>query len=382
MVPAMADICFFDALEPDGTMRRRAWKHADRGQHSVMEESMHAAARFAGDHPIGRVLRDGVPEFVAAVDEEWIRRTATSPAHEALLRGLGLGSLMRLPVADHEGRIGVLTLATVRGERTYTEADRALAVSIASRLTASLRNALLYTALQQAVRARDEVTSIVSHDLRNPVHTVAMAVSLLLEAGDRMDDAARRRSLLAIQRSSRSMARLLDDLLDVATFEAGRLAIQAAPTDVAPIVRAMTEEFRLQAQEKGIALSAEVPDTLPPAMADGARVGQVLSNLCGNALKFTASGGTVRLIAECGEDHLTITVADSGIGIAPEHIEHVFDRFWQAKRASRGSAGLGLAIAKRIVEAHGGRIWAESSEGHGSRFRFTLPIHRSARPSR
>lgn len=107
---------------------------------------------------------------------------------------------------------------------------------------------------------------------------------------------------------------------------------------------------------------------------------QVLSNLCGNALKFTPSGGRVRLRAEAGEHELRIAVEDTGAGIAPEHLAHIFDRFWQAKRASRASAGLGLAIAKSIVEAHGGRIWVESTVGRGTCFAFTLPVARASRP--
>ena len=228
--------------------------------------------------------------------------------------------------------------------------------------------------LQQAVRMRDEVTSIVSHDLRNPVHTVMMASSLLLDLGDTLDPATRRQNLAVVHRSASSMSRLLADLLDVMKAEGSGLVIEVAPTDLGPILSATAEEFRLPATELGIELSVDVSPHVPHVLADAGRVAQVLSNLCGNALKFTRSGGSVQLSAELTGSEVTVAVKDSGIGIAPKDLAHVFDRFWQAKRAARASAGLGLAIAKSIVEAHGGRIGVESTEGEGTRFWFTLPV--------
>jgi len=374
MVPAIADVCFFDAVDGDGVLQRRAWKHADPTWAEWLTRQFAGGVVVPSESPVAQVLRSGEPEFVEEVDEAWIQRTATSVAHERFLRELGVRSVMRVPVLDGDRPIGVLTLAMTNAERRYTEADRNLGITVAGRLTATLRNARLYTELQQALRVRDEVTSIVSHDLRNPVHTVLMASSLLLELDTSLDDATRRQNLAVVHRSASSMSRLLADLLDVMKAEGSRMAIEAAPTDVASILRSTVEEFRLQAKELGIEMSLDVAPGVPPVHADTGRVAQVLSNLCGNALKFTRRGGTVRLSAENTGSTVTIAVQDSGIGIAPKDLVHVFDRFWQAKRASRASAGLGLAIAKSIVEAHGGSIHVESTEGKGTRFWFTLPV--------
>ena len=312
------------------------------------------------------------------MNEAWIEAAATSREHAEFIREMSLRSLMRIPIRDGDRLIGVLTLARVAENRAYTDADLNLAIGIGGRLTASLRNARLYSELQQAVRMRDEVTSIVSHDLRNPVHTVRMASSLLLDNVETLEPAATRKNLMVIHRSALNMSRLLEDLLDVARSEAGSLTIEAAPTDVGSIVSTTAEEFRLQAAERGIELSADIPDDLPRAAADASRVAQVLSNLTANALKFTPKDGRVRLSATVADAEIIVSVADTGIGIAPENVAHVFDRFWQAKRASRASAGLGLAIAKSIVEAHGGRIWLESTEGRGTTFQFTLPVDASS----
>lgn len=378
MVPALADVCFFDEVAEDGSLRRLAWKSVDAARDEWIGHRIPNGVIQSSDSAAARLLRQGAPEFVPEVNETWVKAVATSAEHELFLQELRLRSLMRIPVREDDRLIGVLTLGRTSENRTYTDSDLNLATSIGDRLTATLRNARLYSELQQALRMRDEVTSIVSHDLRNPVHTVRMASSLLLDAADTLDPAARGKNLMVIHRSALNMSRLLEDLLDVTKAEAGGLVIEAAATDVGSILSTTVDEFRLQAAERGIELSADTPEDLPRARADALRVAQVLSNLAANALKFTPKGGAVRLSASAADGEIIVSVADTGIGIAPENVAHVFDRFWQAKRASRASAGLGLAIAKSIVEAHGGRIWVESTEGRGTTFQFTLPVDASS----
>lgn len=374
MVPDIADVCFFDTLEPDGSLVRCAWKHADPARAEWLRDHVASSVANAVDHPVTRVLRTGVPELVEHVDEVWLARSANSPAYAHFLRGVGYRSILRVPVYDGERATGVLTLGITNDARHYSEADRNLGTTIAGRLTATLGKARLYAELQQALRTHDEVTSIVSHDLRNPVHTIGLASSFLLEHDDALDDAKRRSNLAIIHRSATTMSRLLDDLVDMTKAEGGGLAIECESTDVASIVVATVEECHLHATALGIELVADVPGDLPRAHADPVRLAQVLSNLCGNALKFTPPGGVVRVSARAHGSELAIEVEDTGIGIAPGDIAYVFDRFWQAKRSSRASAGLGLAIAKGIVEAHGGQISVQSRLGAGTTFRFTLPV--------
>jgi signal transduction histidine kinase len=270
--------------------------------------------------------------------------------------------------------IGVLTLGTADSGRVFEESDVAFCSNIATRLVAALRNALLYTELQQAVKTRDEVTSIVSHDLKDPVHTIQMAAAVLLDPDIGAEEGTRRQHAMLIQRSATRMARLLEDLLDVAKSEGSSLSVVRKPTAIAPLIDEVVDGLRLSATELGIVLAARLPAELPLVAADDRRIVQVLTNLCANALKFTRRGGAVTVSADSSGDVVQLTVRDTGIGISPEHISHVFDRFWQAKRASRASAGLGLAIAKSVVEAHGGRIWVESTEGEGTAFHFTLVV--------
>lgn len=374
MVPALAEVCFFAELGDDDTLRRLAWKHVDPARNAWLGERIKSGVIKVTNSKVARSLRQGAYQLVPQVDDAWLAAMATSPEHEAFLREQGLRSVIRIPIRDGEHLIGVLTLARTADDRPYTDADLNLAISIGERLTSTLRNARLYSELQQAVRARDEVTSIVSHDLRNPVHTVLMASSLLLDTGDALDPATRMKNLAVIHRSAENMSRLLQDLLDVTKAEAGKFAIETAPTDVGAILSTTLEQFRLQSVERGVELSSDIPESLPRAPADAARVAQVLSNLCANALKFTPRGGAVRLKAGVAGSEIVVSVADSGVGIAPENVSHVFDRFWQAKPGTSAGAGLGLSIAKSIVEAHGGRIWVESTEGKGTIFQFTLPV--------
>ena len=373
MVPALADVCFFLEIGDDDSVRQLAWKHVDVARNEWLGQRIKSGVVKSTKSAVARALRQGVPEFVPEVTEEWITGIATSREHERFVRDQGLRSVMRIPVRDGDRLLGVLTLARSTDDRPYTDGDLNLAISIGDRLTSALRNARLYSELQQAMRARDEVTSVVSHDLRNPVHTVLMASSLLLDTGDALDPPTRRKNLAVIHRSAESMSRLLEDLLDVARAEAGTFAIAVAPTDVGSILNSTLEQFRLQSVERGVELSSDISASLPYAPADAARVAQVLSNLFANALKFTPKGGVVRLSAAQVGSEIVVSVADNGVGIAPENVGQVFNRFWQANRASRAGAGLGLAIAKSIVEAHGGRIWVESTEGKGTTFQFTLP---------
>jgi two-component system, chemotaxis family, sensor kinase Cph1 len=180
-------------------------------------------------------------------------------------------------------------------------------------------------------------------------------------------------TLKRMGRAARSMNGLVDDLLDVTKIDAGTLTIAPRPEALAPILEEAFDQVRPVAVDKKIALDCVVAVDLPPVSIDRQRLLQAISNLLGNALKFTSAGGTVRIAAESAPGAARISVRDSGRGIASEHIPHLFDRYWQAKETSSLGAGLGLFITKGIVEAHGGKITVDSALGHGTTFSFTLP---------
>jgi signal transduction histidine kinase len=202
-----------------------------------------------------------------------------------------------------------------------------------------------------------------------------MAASFLLEiapANDRRVQA--RRQLEVIQRSALRANRLIKDLLDVAKIQAGGLAVDAAPVDVRALVMEAMETATPLAGAAQLKVSCDVGDDLPAVASDRERVLQVFANLIGNAIKFTPKGGEIRILTSLDNTEVRFTIADTGPGIPPEHLKHVFDRYWQAKSTAKLGTGLGLSIAKGIVEAHGGRIWVESPPGSGAQFNFTLPL--------
>jgi signal transduction histidine kinase len=229
------------------------------------------------------------------------------------------------------------------------------------------------TAAEAAVRARDEVLRIVAHDIGNSLSAVKIH-ALVLERTLPAGDGEARKRIAAIRDLTAQMDRLRQDLLDVTAIEAGRLAVEPGELAVGAVIAEAVESLAGGAAEKGVALAAAVEQGLPRVFADRERVLQVLANLAGNAVKFTPSGGRVEVSAAREGDEVRVAVRDTGPGIAAEDLPYVFDRFWQARSTRRAGAGLGLAIARGIVEAHGGRIGAESTVGEGSTFAFTLPV--------
>ena len=228
----------------------------------------------------------------------------------------------------------------------------------------------MFREAQLTIDAREQVLKIVSHDLRNPLHTVSMSTSLMLEVP--MDEAQRVKRLQMIKRAGERMTRMVQDLLDVAKFESGRLGIDKRAIEVGPLVGEAIDMLRPLAVERSLRLDASIADDLPPVAADAGRVLQVFSNLIGNAIKFTPSGGHIAIHVEPIGGQTRFSVSDTGPGIPAAQLPYVFGRFWQADANDRRGIGLGLAIAKGIVETHGGRIWVESEVGAGTTFYFTL----------
>jgi len=182
-----------------------------------------------------------------------------------------------------------------------------------------------------------------------------------------------RKQLDVIQRAASRANRLISDLLDVAKIQAGGMSVELATVDVPSMVQEAVDSVAAVAASKGLVLEKNVADGIPAVAADRDRVLQVFGNLLGNAIKFTPKGGKITIDAECDGFVARFAVCDTGPGIPPEHVPHVFDRYWQAKSTAKLGTGLGLSIAKGIVEAHMGRIWVESEPGKGASFIFTLP---------
>jgi sigma-B regulation protein RsbU (phosphoserine phosphatase) len=229
-------------------------------------------------------------------------------------------------------------------------------------------------AAEAAVRGRDEVLRIVSHDLGNSLSAVLLTTAVLLRTHATESPEKTHQRLENIRRLAEQMQRLRQDLLDVAMLEAGRLSMDRIPLEPAALVEQARERFSAAAAEKSVVLQCSTEGGACRVLADEARIFQVLANLLTNALKFTPAGGVITLGTEIVPEGVQFVVSDTGPGIPEEHLPKLFDRFWTTRAGNPHGAGLGLAIAKGIVEAHGGRIWAESRPESGATFFFILPL--------
>ena len=237
------------------------------------------------------------------------------------------------------------------------------------RLTVELESAL--ETAERSTRVRDDVLAVVAHDLRNPVHTIlgAAGVVEVIPSGEDHD-----RHVQLIERAARRMERLISDLLDVASIESGTLRLRSAPVDLTALISDVLELTESQARERKIDIHREIEREVPVVMGDHDRLAQALSNLLSNAVKFTPEGGNIRVrITRSGNEAL-VSVADTGVGISPNDLPHVFDRFWRARDTTTKGVGLGLSIAYGIIEAHGGRLWADSELGVGTTMTLALPL--------
>ncbi|MGH7552783.1 MAG: GAF domain-containing sensor histidine kinase, partial [Longimicrobiales bacterium] len=282
-------------------------------------------------------------------------------------------SWMTVPLVARDETLGTIMFASVDAGRRYEAEDVSLGQRIASRVALAMQNALLYRKVQEALTTRDEVLAIVSHDLRNPLHTIGMSVQLLQDIT--LDETERQRHLDMIGRAKDRMDRLIQDLLDVARVEAGiTLSVERRKESPSAVIREACESFVVSAREKRLRFECIVPEVLPEVLLDGDRILQVLCNLIGNAIKFTPEGGRVDVRAVEDRRMLLVSVRDTGPGIPQEDLDRIFQAFWQAPGGARLGAGLGLTIAQAIVEQHEGRISVSSREGKGSTFSFTLPL--------
>jgi signal transduction histidine kinase len=226
------------------------------------------------------------------------------------------------------------------------------------------------------VQVREDVLGVVAHDLRNPLNLILMTTELLANEGL---PAERRNEMLGVAtRATKQMNRMIDDLLDHVRLQAGKLSLDIEEVSVGAIMRQAEETFRPLAEKRHLHFEIATQDGAI-VHADPKRVSQIIGNLIGNAIKFTPEEGSVKLRAIPSDKQVVFQVIDDGPGIAPDHMSHLFDNFWQARKSDQRGVGLGLAIAKELVEAHGGKIWVESEVDHGSTFSFSLPAANSRR---
>jgi signal transduction histidine kinase len=274
---------------------------------------------------------------------------------------------------------GIAIWGTIRGFGPFARPGEALAGSLLALQTfmgcAALTPLVVAGAISdrtRAIHAREQLVATVSHDLKNPLGAIRMSADALLRSLPEVSASRVERHVQLVGRSVERMTRFIGDLLDTSAIDAGRMAMDIHPEGAWALVMDAVDSFRPVTASKKQSLQVEGNDRLQ-VMCDRTRVVQVLANLIGNAIKFTGEGGRIAVRVERVRDAVRFSVEDTGTGIDPRHLRHVFERYWHADGAMGGGTGLGLDIAKGIVEAHGGKVWADSKVGIGSQFHFTLP---------
>ncbi len=374
-LPFLGDWSMVVLVDERGSARRIAVEALDPS-HAVLAREMLDGypIDLEADHGAGRVLRTGEPELLPEVAEFVGHSGPTTHARAQILRRLGLRSFMAVPLRARGRVFGVVDFGIIDSGRRFGAADIALATELAGRCAMAIDNARLHRQAHDAVRAREHMLAVVSHELRNPLGAIRMAASIV-ERG--MDGAARperaRSASSTIERACGRMNRIIGDLGDLASIDGGRLSLKRAELAADRIVEDAVEAVRASAEEAELELSS-VPAAEPlRVLADHDRLQQVLVNLLSNAIRVTPPGGRVWVRHRRRGDAVVFSVSDTGPGIAHELQARIFDAYWRASDVRYKGTGLGLSIANGILAAHGGRLWVVSRPGRGATFRFSLP---------
>jgi PAS domain S-box-containing protein len=372
VVRDFADWCLVEVIDERAQIRRRKVVAGDPSKADLCAILEHMTIDRDRPHLLRAVFETKQSLFIEHVTSEHLESAAQGPEHLQALRAVNPTSLMAVPLLRHGQILGILAFVSSTEYRRYGRSDLRLAEALAERAAVAIENARLYRASVHATQLRDQVLAVVAHDLRNPLSTILLQASVVKRHGPEPERRSQK-PMEVIERAARRMNRLIQDLLDVALMEAGQLTIERARLSAGGLIAEAVDMQRPLASSSSLELRVQVDPDVPEVWGDRDRLLQVFENLIGNAIKFTQAGGRITAGATSRDDEVVFWVADTGCGIPSENLPRVFDRFWQATRAGRQGAGLGLPITKGIVEAHGGRIWVESTAGSGSTFFFTIP---------
>lgn len=384
-VPRLADWCSIDmASEQGGRSRQFAVAHVDPAKVALAKE---LRQKYPPDpsatRGVSNVIRTGRPELYPQIPDELLLQSSEDPEHLKMLRGLGLRSAMVVPLIARDRVLGTITLVHAESGRIYDKEDLEFAMDLARRCAVAVDNARLYAAEQSARqsadlanRAKDEFLATMSHELRTPL-TAIMGWAKMMSTAN-LDEAKRARAVATIDRNAVAMAQLIEDLLDVSRVIGGKMRLDVQALDFVRVVETAIESVRPSAEARGVAIMARLDPAASAFFGDPSRLQQIVWNFLSNAVKFTPADGRVEVVLRSLGGWVELRVADTGKGIDPQFLPHVFDPFRQEQSGparTRGGLGLGLAITKHLIELHGGNVTAESAGvDRGATFIARLPV--------
>ncbi len=380
-VPLLGEWSLLELLTPEGSMRRVAASHMDPRRHDETSALVARSAPTAGtersEASSSRVAHESEAQRITDMSA-WMDANFRDAAERRCVSALGASSVLLVPLRAGGRSIGALHLVRTRPGALHSPDDVAVADQFAGLAALAMENARLYQESRRAVRERDDMLAIVSHDLRNPVNAIVMLTGAVLSrestpAEREGEPLMLRDEVEAVRSAARQVDGLIQDLQDVSRISAGRLRVEQRRLALDEVLIEAAEMFEPVMEDAALRFIRHIDTDLPAVTADRSRVLQVLSNLLGNAVRFTPHGGQITLSLTAQQDTLRVGVRDTGPGISPDDIPRLFERHWQAPRLLRAGSGLGLFIARGIVTAHGGEIGVVSQMGEGSEFWFTVP---------
>jgi PAS domain S-box-containing protein len=386
VVPELADWCTIAMADADGELQPLVVAHVDPDK-IAWAQSLAGRWRMPRDatHGAPAVLRTLQPELYANIPDELLQLVAQDEEQLAILRHVGMTSVLSVPIAAHGKGVGVLSLTASESRRRFGQEDVDLALELARRAGIAVENARLFAEAEEAartamaaVRTRDEFISVASHELRTPLTALRMSTETVQRLAQRSSDALRERISSKITLGLRQLDRLealIEQLLDVSRLAEGRLGLTVEPMDLVTLVREVAERFADQLAREETPLELELPSELKGRW-DRSRLDQVLTNLLANALKYGRRKPIAVNVASDGpRQRALVSVRDHGIGIAAEDHERIFKRYERAAPLHHfGGLGLGLWISRRMIEAMGGAILVSSRVGAGATFTVELPL--------
>lgn len=364
----VADACIMEVFESKDVVRVHA-DHRDLTKRPLMRRLCGSGSTRSSRILCFPSVRVEDPILWTDIEPDDLRAVVPDHDDARVFARLALRSLLTVPLRARGRWIGTLTLLAEHSDRGFDERDLRVAEDFAREAAFAIDNARLYRSARDAILTRDQVLATVAHDLRNPLNEIVLAIELLASSHGHPSQIATR-----VRRSAERMQRLIRDLLDIGAIERGCLQLERRAIAPGELVREAVCGVRELAERRDIALQLTIPAELPQVEVDPDRILQVLGNLFDNALRFTPVGGQIHVIASAHARSVKLRIVDNGPGIPVDELPHVFDRFFHRARSRGGGNGLGLAISKSLIEAHGGRIWIRNMDPHGAAFCLTLPL--------
>lgn len=369
-IPEIADGCVVRYFEKDKRFNVKLVAHRNSDKQAMLDSFVNSSElQSTFSEVIEQIIKKGK---VLIGRPEDFRAKKLAKLKSEVVNSLGITSYAIIPLIARGRALGLLSLVLDESKRNFKDSDKYFFESLGQRVANSVENAKLYQEASEAITGRENILAIVSHDLKNPLTSIGLSAQLL-ERSEPMSSAEVRWYASRIVHSVNQMRTLISDLSDFGKIKSGNFVVSKFREKLADIFKIVSDTAEPLAESKRQNFEVHISPSGADIECDKDRTIQVLSNLLGNAIKFTPEGGKISLMASETKEGIRITVSDTGPGISPESLPKVFDRFWQARGNNRLGCGLGLSIAKGIVEAHGSKIWVESEIGKGAKFHFTVP---------